>query len=386
MKILISIDSLKGSLSSIEAGNAIKKGILKVKEDAQVKILPLADGGEGTVDALVQGMNGKKETIEVTGPIAKKVDATYGLLKNTSTAIIEIAQASGLTLVPTELRNPLYTTTYGVGEIIKEAINKGYRNFIVGIGGSATNDAGIGMLQALGFEFYDKNNKLVGLGGKVLNEIRHIKIENRLKELDECKFKIACDVNNPLFGKNGAAYIYGSQKGATSEIIEKLDNGLRNFSKVVKNYLSKDVANVEGAGAGAAGGLGFAFLAFLDSKLESGIKIILEEIKLEEELKDADFVITGEGRLDNQTAMGKAPIGVAKLAKKYGVKVIGLAGATTEDAVKCNEEGIDAYFSIVNRAMTIEEAMDKATASENMTATTTQIFNLITSIQQSKNM
>ncbi|MBY2013554.1 glycerate kinase [Clostridioides difficile] len=384
MKILISINSLKGSLSSIEAGNAIKKGILKVKEDAQVKILPLADGGEGTVDALVQGMNGKKETIEVTGPIAKKVDATYGLLKNTSTAIIEIAQASGLTLVPTELRNPLYTTTYGVGEIIKEAINKGYRNFIVGIGGSATNDAGIGMLQALGFEFYDKNNKLVGLGGKVLNEIRHIKIENRLKELDECKFKIACDVNNPLFGKNGAAYIYGSQKGATSEIIEELDNGLRNFSKVVKNYLSKDVANVEGAGA--AGGLGFAFLAFLDSKLESGIKIILEEIKLEEELKDADFVITGEGRLDNQTAMGKAPIGVAKLAKKYGVKVIGLAGATTEDAVKCNEEGIDAYFSIVNRAMTIEEAMDKATASENMTATTTQIFNLITSIQQSKNM
>ncbi|HHY0136982.1 TPA: glycerate kinase [Clostridioides difficile] len=384
MKILISIDSLKGSLSSIEAGNAIKKGILKVKEDAQVKILPLADGGEGTVDALVQGMNGKKETIEVTGPIAKKVDATYGLLKNTSTAIIEIAQASGLTLVPTELRNPLYTTTYGVGEIIKEAINKGYRNFIVGIGGSATNDAGIGMLQALGFEFYDENNKLVGLGGKVLNEIRHIKIENRLKELDECKFKIACDVNNPLFGKNGAAYIYGSQKGATSEIIEKLDNGLRNFSKVVKNYLSKDVANVEGAGV--AGGLGFAFLAFLNSKLESGIKIILEEIKLEEELKDADFVITGEGRLDNQTAMGKAPIGVAKLAKKYGVKVIGLAGATTEDAVKCNEEGIDAYFSIVNRAMTIEEAMDKATASENMTATTTQIFNLITSIQQSKNM
>ncbi|HBE9535789.1 TPA: glycerate kinase [Clostridioides difficile] len=384
MKILISIDSLKGSLSSIEAGNAIKKGILKVKEDAQVKILPLADGGEGTVDALVQGMNGKKETIEVTGPIAKKVDVTYGLLKNTSTAIIEIAQASGLTLVPTELRNPLYTTTYGVGEIIKEAINKGYRNFIVGIGGSATNDAGIGMLQALGFEFYDKNNKLVGLGGKVLNEIRHIKIENRLKELDECKFKIACDVNNPLFGKNGAAYIYWSQKGATSEIIEELDNGLRNFSKVVKNYLSKDVANVEGAGA--AGGLGFAFLAFLNSKLESGIKIILEEIKLEEELKDADFVITGEGRLDNQTAMGKAPIGVAKLAKKYGVKVIGLAGATTEDAVKCNEEGIDAYFSIVNRAMTIEEAMDKATASENMTATTTQIFNLITSIQQSKNM
>ncbi|MCC0632597.1 glycerate kinase [Clostridioides sp. ZZV15-6388] len=383
MKVLISIDSLKGSLSSIEAANAIKKGILKVKKDAEVKILPLADGGEGTVDALVQGMNGKKETIEVTGPIIKKVSATHGLLKGTNTAIIEMAQASGLTLVPTEFRNPLYTTTYGVGEIIKEAINKGYRNFIVGIGGSATNDAGVGMLQALGFEFYDENNNLVGLGGTVLNEIRHIKVDNRLKELDECNFKIACDVNNPLFGKNGAAYIYGPQKGATPEIIEELDNGLRNFSKVVKSNLNKDVANVEGVGA--AGGLGFAFLAFLNSKLESGVKIILDEIKLEDEIKCVDLVITGEGRLDNQTAMGKAPIGVAKLAKKYGVKVIGLAGATTEDAVKCNEEGIDAYFSIVNRAMTIEEAMDKETASNNMTATTIQIFNLITSIQQTKN-
>ncbi|NMS90663.1 glycerate kinase [Clostridioides difficile] len=383
MKILISIDSFKGSLSSIEAANAIKRGILKVEKDAEVKILPLADGGEGTVDALVQGMNGEKVTTEVIGPIVKKVNATYGLLKDTNTVIIEIAQASGLTLVPTEFRNPLYTTTYGVGEIIKEAIKKGYRNFIVGLGGSATNDAGVGMLQALGFEFYDENNKLVGLGGKVLKKIRHIKIDNRLKELDECNFKIACDVNNPLFGKNGATYIYGPQKGATPEIIEELDSGLRNFSNIVKDDLGKEIANVEGVGA--AGGLGFAFLAFLNSKLESGIKIILEEIKLEDELQDVDFVITGEGRLDNQTAMGKAPIGVAKLAKKYGVKVIGLAGATTEDAIKCNEEGIDAYFSIVNRAMTIEEAMDKKIASNNMTATTIQIFNLITSVQQSRN-
>lgn len=382
MKILISIDSLKGSLSSIEAANAIKKGILKVEKDAEVKILPLADGGEGTVDALVQGMNGKRETIEVTGPITTKVNAIYGLLKSTNTAIIEMAQASGLTLVPTELRNPLNTTTYGVGEIIKEAINKGYRNFIVGIGGSATNDAGVGMLQALGFEFYDGNNNLVGLGGKVLNEIRHIKIDNRLKELDECSFKIACDVNNPLFGTDGAAYIYGPQKGATPEIIEELDNGLRNFDKIVKSDLDKDIANIEGTGA--AGGLGFAFLAFLNSKLESGVKIILEEVKIENELKYADFVITGEGKLDNQTAMGKAPIGVAKMAKKYGVKVIGLAGATTEDAVKCNEEGIDAYFSIVNRAMTIEEAMDKETASNNMTATTVQIFNLIKVLKSTK--
>ena len=375
MKIVISIDSLKGSLSSIEAANAIKTGILNVYNRADIKIMPLADGGEGTVEALVEGMNGQEQVISVTGPINEKLNATYGILKETNTAIIEMAQASGLPLVPTELRNPLNTTTYGVGEIIKEAIEKGCRNFIVGIGGSATNDGGVGMLQALGFEFYDENNNLVGLGGKVLNQIKSIKIDNRLKELDECNFKIACDVNNPLFGLNGAAHIYGPQKGATKEIVEELDKGLINFSEIVKKDLGKDIAQVPGVGA--AGGLGFAFLGFLNSKLESGIKIILDEIKLEDEIKDADIVITGEGRLDNQTAMGKAPIGVAKLAKKHGAKVIAIAGCTTPDAVKCNEEGIDAYFSIVNRSMSLEEAMQKENATENMIETTTQIFNLI---------
>ncbi|WP_042276205.1 glycerate kinase [[Clostridium] dakarense] len=378
MKIVISIDSLKGSLSSIEAANAIKKGILNVDNKADITIMPLADGGEGTVDALVEGMNGEKQIISVTGPLNEKVNAEYGILKDTNTAIIEMAQASGLTLVEPKLRNPLNTTTYGVGEIIKEAINKGCRNFIVGIGGSATNDCGVGMLQALGYEFYDGNNNLVGLGGKVLNEIKSIKIDNRLKELDECTFKIACDVNNPLYGKNGAAHIYGPQKGATEEIIEELDKGLISFSQVVKKDLGKDIAHVEGVGA--AGGLGFAFLGFLNSKLESGIKIILDEIKLEEVIKGADFVITGEGRLDNQTAMGKAPIGVAKLAKANNAKVIAIAGCTTDDAVKCNEEGIDAYFSIVNSSMTIEEAMEKETATKNMIATTTQIFNLIKAV------
>lgn len=379
MKIVISIDSLKGSLSSIEAANAIKTGILNVYNRADIKIMPLADGGEGTVEALVEGMNGQEQVISVTGPINEKVNATYGILKETNTAIIEMAQASGLPLVPTELRNPLNTTTYGVGEIIKEAIEKGCRNFIVGIGGSATNDGGVGMLQALGFEFFDENNNLVGLGGKVLNQIKSIKIDNRLKELDECNFKIACDVNNPLFGLNGAAHIYGPQKGATKEIVEQLDKGLINFSEVVKKDLGKDIDQVPGVGA--AGGLGFAFLGFLNSKLESGIKIILDEIKLEDEIKDADIVITGEGRLDNQTAMGKAPIGVAKLAKKHGAKVIAIAGCTTSDAVKCNEEGIDAYFSIVNRSMSLEEAMQKENATENMIETTTQIFNLIKAMQ-----
>lgn len=379
MKIVISIDSLKGSLTSIEAANAIKKGILSVDDKSDVVIMPLADGGEGTVEALVQGMNGEEKIISVTGPINEKVDATYGILKDTNTAIIEMAQASGLPLVPEQLRNPLNTTTYGVGEIIKEAIEKGCRNFIVGIGGSATNDCGVGMLQALGFEFYDENDNLVGLGGKVLNQIKSIKVDKSIKELDECNFKIACDVNNPLYGENGAAYIYGPQKGASEEIVKELDKGLRNFAEVVKNELGKDIAHTEGAGA--AGGLGFGFLGFLNAKLESGIKIILDEINLEEVAKDADFVITGEGRLDNQTAMGKAPIGVAKLAKKHGVKVIAIAGCTTPDAVKCNEEGIDAYFSIVNKSMTIDEAMNKENATKNMIETTTQIFNLIKAIK-----
>ncbi|GAA0102229.1 glycerate kinase [Paraclostridium bifermentans] len=379
MKIVISIDSLKGSLTSIEAANAIKKGILSVDNKSDVVIMPLADGGEGTVEALVQGMNGEEKVITVTGPINEKVNATYGILKETNTAIIEMAQASGLPLVPEELRNPLNTTTYGVGEIIKEAIEKGCRNFIVGIGGSATNDCGVGMLQALGFEFYDENDNLVGLGGKVLNQIKRINTDNKLKELDKCNFKIACDVNNPLYGENGAAYIYGPQKGATKEIVKELDKGLKNFAEVVKKDLGKDIAHIEGAGA--AGGLGFGFLGFLNSKLESGIKIILDEINLEEVVKDADLVITGEGRLDNQTAMGKAPIGVAKLAKKHGAKVIAIAGCTTPDAVKCNEEGIDAYFSIVNKAMTIDEAMKKENATQNMIETTIQIFNLIKAVK-----
>lgn len=375
MKIVIAIDSLKGSLSSIEAANAIKKGIENAKLNADIEIKPLADGGEGTVDALVDGMNGKRKVVEVCGPVGKTVEATYGILDDSKTAIMEMAQAAGITQVSGDEKNPLTTTTYGVGEMIKAAINEGCRNFIMGIGGSATNDAGVGMLQALGFKFYDENDNLVGLGGQALIQIKRIDDSEKLKELDECNFKIACDVNNPLFGLNGAAHIYGPQKGATPEIVEDLDKGLRNFAQVVKNDLGKDLAETEGAGA--AGGLGYGFLTFLNSKLESGIKIILDETKLEESVKDADIVVTGEGRLDNQTAMGKAPIGVAKLAKKYGAKVIAIAGCTTDDAIACNEEGIDAFFAIVNKATTLEEAMDTKNAENNMINTSTQIFNLI---------
>lgn len=375
MKIVIAIDSLKGCLSSIEAANAIKKGIENAKLDAKVIIKPLADGGEGTVDALVDGMNGRRKVVEVCGPSTKKVKATYGILYDSNTAIMEMAQAAGITQVKGKEKNPLKTTTYGVGEMIKEAINEGCRHFIMGIGGSATNDAGVGMLQALGFKFYDEDDNLVGLGGKVLNKIKRIDDSDKLKELNECNFKIACDVNNPLFGLNGAAHIYGPQKGATQQIVDELDEGLRNFAEVVKKDLGKDLAEIPGAGA--AGGLGYGFLVFLNSKLESGIKIILDEIKLEESIKDADIVVTGEGRLDNQTAMGKAPIGVAKLAKKYGAKVIAIAGCLTDDAVACNEEGIDAFFSIVNKSTTLEEAMNSNNAKKNIINTSTQIFNLV---------
>ncbi|MGL4338584.1 MAG: glycerate kinase [Turicibacter sp.] len=375
MKVVIAIDSLKGSLTSMEAGQVIKESILAVDANMDVVIKPLADGGEGTAHALITGMGGDLLTLDVTGPIVDKVSANYGILSGSKTAIIEMAEAAGLPLVPTEKRNPMHTTTYGVGEIISECIANGCRKFIVGIGGSATNDAGIGMLMALGYKFLDANGQDVLQGGQGLSQIVSIDDSNVIPAIKECEFKIACDVNNPLFGLNGAAHIYGPQKGATPEIVEALDAGLQKFAKVVETYKGQDFASLPGTGA--AGGLGFAFVAFLNGQLESGVKIILEETKLEDEIKDADLVITGEGRLDNQTAMGKAPIGVAKLAKKYNLPVIGIAGALAKEAKKCNEEGIDAYFSIVNSAMSLEEAMKKENAMENMRQTTEQIFQLI---------
>ncbi len=380
MKVVVVIDSFKGSLTSIEAGNAVKQGIMKVYNDAKVEVLPLADGGEGTVQALLLGMNGIEKKVKVTGPFKDmEVTATYGVLENSNTAIIEMAQAAGLPIVPLHKRNPLNTTTYGVGEIIKDAINNGYRNFIIGIGGSATNDAGIGMLKALGFEFYDKSGELVGGTGKDLINIASVNTKNAMPQLKDCFFKIACDVNNPLYGVNGTAHIYGAQKGATKEMVTELDKGLENFANVIKNELGKDTAEVEGAGA--AGGLGYAFLTFLNTKLESGSDIVIDEICLDEKIKDADIVVTGEGKLDGQTIMGKAPISVAKIAKKYGVKTLAFAGAITEDSEQCNENGIDAFFSIIPSAMKLEDAMDNEIAQKNMTMTVTQVFNLIKTVK-----
>ena len=375
MKVVIAIDSLKGSLSSVDAGNAIKEGVLEVCPDAEVVVKPLADGGEGTTEALVEGMKGTEYKIEVHGPLGKKVTASYGIIEEgEKTAIIEMAQAAGITLVSKQERNPLYTTTYGVGEIIKDAIHRGCRKFIVGIGGSATNDAGVGMMQALGYKFYDVDGNLLGLGGQILDKIHRIDQTEALKELSECSFKVACDVDNLLYGKNGASYIYGPQKGATEEIVKILDNGLINLSKVVNNTYENT------PGAGAAGGLGYGFMTFLGGKLESGIDIILKEINLEEDIKDADVVVTGEGRLDAQTIMGKAPIGVAKLAKKYSKKVIALGGSLTNDAYKVNEHGIDAVFSIVNEPMTLEKAMESEVAKFNLKMTAKQIFNLMSKL------
>lgn len=375
MKVVVAIDSLKGSLSSLEAGNAIKESINEVIPGADVEVHPLADGGEGTVEALTLGMGGTIETIPVKGPIGEKVHASYGIIPQRQLAIIEMAAAAGITLIATEERNPLHTTTYGVGEMIKDAISKGCRHFIIGIGGSATNDGGAGMLQALGYALLDKDNQEISLGAQGLADLKSISTDKVIEELKECNFKIACDVTNPLCGAQGCSSIFGPQKGADEDMITKMDTWLSNYATLATSVSEKADATIEGTGA--AGGLGFAFLAFTNATLEPGIDIILSEINIEKAISVADLVVTGEGRLDGQTVMGKAPIGVAKLAKKYGKKVVAFSGSVTEDAILCNQHGIDAFFPIVRRLISLDEAMSKEVAYKNMKETATQVFRLI---------
>ena len=377
MKIVIAIDSFKGSLSSLQAGNAVKDAIYRLDSNADVVVKPLADGGEGTVEALAECADSKLHKLEVKGPLLNPVVAEYCVLNTTNTAVIEMASASGITLISDNERNPLEATTYGVGELIKDAINKGCRRFIVGIGGSATNDGGVGMLTALGYEFLDKNNTPISLGAKGLKDLYKIKTDNVLPELKECTFSIACDVTNPLCGENGCSAVFGPQKGATTEMIKDMDLWLENYAKISKTVSQKADQNYAGAGAGAAGGLGFAFLTFTNSTLKSGIDIILKEIDIESDIKNADIVVTGEGRLDSQTVMGKAPIGVAKLAKKYGKKVIAFSGCVTDDAEVCNSYGIDAFFPTLRNVTTLEEALDQNNAYKNLTATAYQVFRLM---------
>ena len=386
MKVVVAIDSFKGSLSSMEAGQAIEEGVKCVYQNAEVVVRPLADGGEGTVEALVEGMGGIFVTKEVTGPLGEKVEATYGIIESkddlSKTAIIEMSAAAGITLVPEESRNPMNTTTYGVGELILDAIERGCRHFIVGIGGSATNDGGVGMLQALGYDFLTREGKSISYGGNGLRELARIEETNVHPMLKECTFKVACDVTNPLCGENGSSAIFGPQKGATPEMVQELDQLLLHYAELSK----KINANADRfyPGTGAAGGMGFAFLTYTNATLESGIQIVLTETKLEELIITADVVVTGEGRLDGQTALGKAPIGVASLAKKHQKKVLAFAGAVTPDAKECNQHGIDAFFPILRGVVTLKEAMNKEVAHQNMVDTVEQVFRVVEMMKEGK--
>lgn len=376
MHIVAALDSFKGSISSLSAGNAVRSAAAKVWPEAKVTVCPVADGGEGTVEALCTGLGGQLVSPEVTGPCFEPVTAKYCILPDGITAVIEMAQASGLPLVPAERRNPLHTTTYGVGELILNAVSRGCRRFIVGIGGSATNDGGIGMLSALGVEFLNGEGLPVRPTAYGLGEIRKILPGKLVPELAECSFRVACDVKNPLCGELGCSAVFAPQKGASPEDIAKMDADLANYARLAQSFTGKtgvDTAH----GAGAAGGLGFAFLNFLNASLEPGIEIVLDQTGLEEKIASADLVITGEGRLDGQTAMGKAPVGIARLAKKHSRPVIALAGGIAPGAEACNDVGIDAFFPIVRGVTTLEEALNEENAEKNLEAAAVQVFRLI---------
>ena len=372
MKAVVAMDFFKESISSMQAGEAVRRGILSAFPDAEVIVLPLADGGEGTVDALTTGLGGELIQIPVTGPLGTPVEASYGVIPSLGLAVMEMMQASGLGLVPPEQRNPLNTTTYGVGELIRDALDRGYREFIMGLGGSATNDAGLGMLSALGYRFLRADGQSAGYYGRDVATVSAVDASQADPRLAECVFRLACDVTNPLCGPNGASVIYGPQKGATPALVEELDAALGSFAQVVKAATGKDVALLPGAGA--AGGLGFGFSAFLTVELKRGVEVVLQAVGLEEAAVGADYVVTGEGRLDHQTAMGKTPVGVAAVAKRHGAVVIALSGSASHSAVACNDHGIDAYFPILNAPMTLSEAMAFDTASTNLEATARQAF------------
>lgn len=374
-KVVIAMDSLKGSMTSLEAGTVIQEAIHMVQKETEVVVKPLADGGEGTTEALIEGLHGERIEKIVTGPLKEPVMAVYGWIEESKTAIMEMASAAGIVLLKEEERNPWEATTYGVGELIKDAVLRGAKKIILGIGGSATNDGGIGMLQALGYEFLNQEGDPVGEGAKALSQIQIVQKKKDAISLEHCQIEVACDVNNPLCGKNGATYIFGPQKGVKIEERETIDRAMSHFADVTETFLGVDQREIKGAGA--AGGLGFALVAYLQATLRSGIDLVLEAVNLEEVLQGADLVVTGEGRLDYQTAMGKAPIGVAKLAKKHGIKVIAFAGSVTKDARICNEKGIDAYFPIIRGITTLEEATKKENAKENLKATAEQVFRLL---------
>ena len=374
MKILAAIDSFKGSLSSVEAGNAAAQGILRAMPEAQVTVRPLADGGEGTAEALVTGLGGTFREAEVSDPIGRRITARYGILPG-GKAVIEMAAASGLPLLAENERDPMLASTYGTGELIRDAVSQGCREFIIGIGGSATNDGGIGCLQALGFSMLDKNSKPVSPGAKGLSQLAEIRADNVLPELSGCSFNVACDVTNPLCGGNGCSAVFAPQKGADSGMIAEMDRWLRRYAGLARN-ISPD-ADPELPGAGAAGGMGFALRYFLGAKLEPGAGLIIRETGLEQLISQADIVVTGEGRIDSQTAMGKAPAGVAAIAKKYGKPVIAFCGSLSGDSFG----DMDGVFPILREICTLSQAMEPARAKAALSDTAQQVFRLISSLR-----
>ena len=375
MKVLVAMDSFKGSLTSLQAGNAVKSGILRVDPNALVSVRPLADGGEGTAVALASGSDCQRVEMTVKDPLSRPVKAAYWIRKDTNTALIEMAAAAGITLLSVEERNPLETTTYGVGELIRDAMGHGCREFIIGIGGSSTNDGGVGMLTALGFEFLDENDRPIAFGAKGLKDLRKIRTDRVDPHVKDCVFTVACDVANPLCGEKGCSAVFAPQKGATAGMIPAMDGWLATYAGLAKGVSEK--ADPEAPGAGAAGGLGFAFMSFLGAPLQPGIELVLSQTGIDREIQSADLVVTGEGKLDAQTVMGKAPAGVAKLAKQYGKKVIAFAGCVTKDAEKCHAHGIDAFFPVLREVMTHEKALEPDLAFQNLEATAYQVFRLI---------
>lgn len=360
MKFVLAPDSFKESMSAKAAALAMEKGIKTVFPNAECIIVPMADGGEGTVESLVSMSDGELIKLEVVGPTGKKVTAEYGLLSQGKTAVIEMASASGLELIKPEERNPLLTTTYGTGQLIKHALDNGANRILIGIGGSATNDGGAGMLQALGVSFKDVNGEELPFGGGALNRLHTIDMSRLDERINTVKVDVACDVNNPLIGESGASAIFGPQKGATPLMVNVLDQNLTHYAKLIKEHLDIDVAQMPGAGA--AGGLGAGLMAFLNAQLNKGIDLVISYTGLEELVKGADYVFTGEGSIDGQTLFGKTPYGVASVARKYSVPVIAFAGKIGSGVEPLYEHGFHAIVGILRGVTTLEEALDSGEA------------------------
>lgn len=368
--ILLAPDSFKESMTAKEACEAMERGIKKANSNINCIHVPMADGGEGTMQSLVDATKGKIYSLKVVGPLGNEVDAQYGILGDGEVGILEMASASGIHLVAPEKRNPLITTTYGTGQLIKACLDHGVKKLLIGIGGSATNDGGAGVIQALGGKLLDKQGNQLGFGGGELGKLNSINLENFDIRLKDVTIEVACDVNNPLCGEKGASNVFGPQKGATKEMVAILDDNLKHYADIIKRQLGKDV--IDEPGAGAAGGLGAGLMAFLNGTLKKGIEMVIEYAGLEEKVKDADIVWTGEGSIDFQTQYGKTPLGVATVAKKHNKPVIALAGRVGEGIEVLYEKGIDSIFGITKGATSLEEALVKG--QENIEKTSENII------------